>query len=126
MVHAIAQPLQSSQTKPSQPAGKSRNLRPETQKAGLPNDRFQTNRPPLAKFGDKEEGGILNSLWNFTKKATAVTVGLLSTVGLTVGVPLGLMQMAVGLFFHPLLITGALTIGIPLAGAIGSVWLFKK
>lgn len=84
-------------------------------------DTFKSQKAAPKFGGNGEEGGLKKAL----RKVTAGTVGALSAGGLAIGVPLGLMQMALGIFIHPLLITGALTMGIPLAGAIGSYFLWK-
>jgi hypothetical protein len=88
-------------------------------------DSYQTSRAKAARFGN-DQGGPWESLKKIAKTTTAIAGATLSGVGLAIGIPLGLLQMAVGIFFHPLLITGALTIGIPLAGLIGSIMLGKK
>jgi hypothetical protein len=122
MTNSISPSLQTSQIRPNLSSNNTFPIR-----FGNGRDRFQTNRSSEAKFGDgNEHGKIWESVKNFAKKATAITVGALSVGGLAIGVPLGLLQMAVGIFFHPLLITGALTMGIPLAGLIGSIWLGRK
>lgn len=95
-------------------------------KGGVRSDTYQATKTKAAKFGDGDKNGLLGGVGNFVKKATAITVGALSVGGLAIGVPLGLMQMAVGIFFHPLLITGALTMALPLAGLLGSIWLGTK
>jgi hypothetical protein len=57
------------------------------------------------------------------RKAAAVGLGVLSGVGLAVAIPFGLLQMAVGIVIHPLLITGAVTMALPFLGMLGSILL---
>lgn len=122
MTNSISPSIQASQIRPNLSSNNTCPIR-----FGNRGDRFQANRSSEAKFGDgNEHGKIWESAKNFARKATAITVGALSFGGLAIGIPLGLLQMAVGIFFHPLLITGALTMGIPLAGLIGSIWLGRK
>lgn len=61
----------------------------------------------------------------FLKKTAAGTLGIMSGIGLAVGVPLGLLQMAVGIIIHPLLITGMLTMALPALGLLGAYFLGK-
>lgn len=93
-------------------------------------DSIQASKNKPVRFGGNEQpsqskGGLLDGL----KKGALATLGATSAGGfLLAGLPLGLAQMALGLFFHPLLITGALTMGLPLAGVAASylLWPGKK
>jgi hypothetical protein len=95
-------------------------------------DQFQSRKvsgatqlPAAPRFGGgnpAESGGF----GKFLRNVGAATLGVLSGVGLAVGIPLGLAQMAIGIFIHPLLVTGALTMGIPFLGMIGAILLGKK
>lgn len=120
MTNSISPSIQASQIRPNLSSNNTVPIR-----FGNRGDRFQASQSSTAKFGN-EQGRMWETVKNVARKATAITVGVLSAGGLAIGVPLGLLQMAVGIFFHPLLITGALTMGIPLAGLIGSIWLGRK
>jgi hypothetical protein len=123
MINSVSPSLKASQTRPNSSLKSSLPTRLNKPETGL--DSYQTTRPNVAKFGDNQGSGW-ESAKNITKKTAALALGALSFGGLAIGVPLGLLQMAVGIFFHPLLITGALTIGIPLAALAGSIWLGTK
>ncbi len=84
--------------------------------------RNKTNAQPRFGGGDSE---TLVQKPGFLKKTFATSLGVLSGIGLAIGVPLGLLQLAVGLVFHPLLITGLITMAIPAAGLFGA-WLLGR
>lgn len=89
-------------------------------------DSLKKTKTAAIRFGDPaptpaKDNGFFSKL----KKVGLGTLGALSTGGfLLVGLPLGLAQMALGIFLHPLLITGALTMAIPLAGVAASFFLW--
>lgn len=91
-------------------------------KASAKVDAFQ--KSSNVRFENNNNDGVFDSVKKTLRKTTAATLGIASCVGLAVGVPLGLMQMVPGIAFHPLLVTGALTMGIPLAGLLGAIWLW--
>ena len=80
-----------------------------------------TNPPRFG--GGKDDKGTEKP--GFFKKTFAMSLGVMSGIGLAIGVPLGLLQMAVGLIFHPLLITGLITMGIPALGMLGA-WMLGR
>ena len=98
-------------------------------------DRFATNGAHSVSQagGPKSLGKILRFGSNhnthnkpFLRSTLATTLGVVSGIGLMVGIPLGLLQMAIGIiptpFTHPFLYTGLLTMGLPALG-LTLAWL---
>jgi len=80
---------------------------------------------PAIRFGNehaekpaKEHG--------FLRRTAATVLSVASGLSLLAAVPLALLQFAVGLIVHPLLITGAITLGLPILGLVGGHFLDKK
>lgn len=79
----------------------------------------------LLHFGSKKNTQDNHSSGShFLRSTLATTLGVVSGVGLAVGIPLGLLQLAVGIIpiFHPLIYTGLLSMGLPALG-LTLAWL---
>lgn len=86
----------------------------KTPRAAAP--RFGGNPPPAP--AKTEPGGF--------RKGIGFLLGIGSVVGFAAAIPLGLTQMFFGLFVHPLLITGALTLAAPFIGLFAAHKLRHK
>lgn len=119
-----------SQTKPAKRPARSASSETTSIQTGAKADQFKA-RKTSARFGgeppqNSEKSGFLGSVMNVTRKVGAGTLGMLSVGGAAIAVPLGLAQLALGIFIHPLLITGALTLGLPVVGGIASYLIWPK
>lgn len=119
-----------SQTKPAKRPARPASSASASIQTGAKADQFKS-RKTTARFGgeqaqNSEKSGILGSVMSGTRKVGAGTLGMLSIGGAAIAVPLGLAQLALGIFIHPLLITGALTLGLPVVGGIASYLIWPK
>lgn len=78
------------------------------------------------KKTEQKEGGFLNSISRFFRKVVGGTLMGLAGMSGFITVPLGLTQVVLGIFFHPLLITGGLTIGASILGFGIGKWIWPS
>lgn len=78
----------------------------------------------LLHFGSKKDNHSSGS--HFLRSTIATTLGVVSGIGMMIGLPLGLLQMVVGLIptpiTHPFFYTGLLSMGLPALG-LALAWL---